>query len=57
MIEFIGEAHRRTDLIRWGLFTSEEWWDKQPTPDTRNVFCIPSEAIYANPLLEQNPGY
>ncbi len=57
MIEFIGEAHRRTDLVRWGLFTTEEWWDKQPTPATKNIFSIPSEAIYANPLLKQNPGY
>lgn len=57
MIEFIGEAHRRTDLVRWNLFTTEEWWDKEPTPSTRNVFSIPSEAIFANPLLEQNPGY
>ena len=57
MIEFIGEGRRRTDLIRWGLFTSGSWWDKEPSPDTRNVFCIPSSALYANPLMEQNPGY
>ena len=50
----MGEAHRRTDLVRWNLFTTESWWDKEPTPSTKNVFYIPNEAIYANPLLKQN---
>lgn len=54
MLEFMGEAHRRTDLVRWNLFTTESWWDKEPTPSTKNVFYIPNEAIYANPLLKQN---
>ena len=45
---------RRTDLVRWNLFTTESWWDKEPTPSTKNVFYIPNEAIYANPLLKQN---
>ncbi len=57
MIEFLGEGHRRTDLIRWGLFTTESWWDHTPTDNTKKVFCIPLEAIQGNPLLEQNPGY
>lgn len=57
LVEFIGEAHRRTDLIRWGFYNTEEWWDHQPTPATRAKFCIPNEALYANPQLEQNPGY
>ena len=57
MIEFLGEGHRRTDLIRFGLFTTESWWDHTPTDDTKKVFCIPLEAIQGNPLLQQNPGY
>lgn len=57
MIEFLGEGHRRTDLIRWNLFTTESWWDHTPTDDNKKVFCIPLEAIQGNPQLEQNPGY
>lgn len=57
MIEFLGEGHRRTDLIRWNLFTTESWWDHTPTDDTKKIFCIPLEAIQGNPNLEQNPGY
>ncbi len=57
MIEFLGEGHRRTDLIRFGLYTTESWWDHTPTDDTKKVFCIPLEAIQGNPLLQQNPGY
>lgn len=33
MIEFLGEGRRRTDLIRWGAFTSESWWDHTPSND------------------------
>jgi hypothetical protein len=28
--EFLGENRRRTDLIRWGVFTTGTWWDKKP---------------------------
>ncbi len=27
MIEFLGESRRRTDLIRWGMYVTENWWD------------------------------
>lgn len=57
LIEFLGEMHRRTDLIRWGLFTTEEWWCHKPTDPTKKKFPIPSKALSANLLLEQNPGY
>ena len=59
------EAHRRTDLVRFGKFTGGSYiwpWkgntpNGSPTPSFRNVFPIPSLAIAANPLLTQNPGY
>lgn len=60
MTEFLGEGdgRRRTDLIRWNLFTTATWWDhKADGDDTRNRFPIPNKAISANNLLKQNPGY
>ena len=57
MIEFLGEMRRRTDLIRLGLFTTEDWWEHTASDPTKNRFPIPAYAIQANPNLEQNPGY
>jgi hypothetical protein len=60
MIEFLGEGHgrRRTDLIRWGKFVTDSWWDHTPSNDkNKNRFPIPNTAINANPMIEQNPGY
>ncbi|MGN6618314.1 MAG: RagB/SusD family nutrient uptake outer membrane protein [Ilyomonas sp.] len=53
--EFIGERHRRTDLVRWNRF-GEEWWDKPKDSKDRSVFPIPARALNSNPLLKQN-GY
>ncbi len=49
--EFIGERHRRTDLIRWNRF-GKEWWDKVEDTSDKTVFPIPSRALNANPLLK-----
>lgn len=51
--EFLGERHRRTDLIRWGRF-GDAWWDKAADGKDMTVFPIPSRALNANPLLEGN---
>ncbi|WP_299667718.1 RagB/SusD family nutrient uptake outer membrane protein [uncultured Polaribacter sp.] len=59
------EGHRRTDLIRYGLFTGNTYlwpWkggakDGTSIPSTYNVYPIPSSALQANPNLTQNPGY
>lgn len=57
-IEFIGEGRRRTDLIRLGFFTTEEWWDHQPSgSDHLNRFPVPTSALSASNVLTQNPGY
>ena len=53
--EFIGERHRRTDLVRWDRF-GDEWWDKPKDSKDRTVFPIPSRALNSNPLLKPN-GY
>ena len=57
-IEFLGEGRRRTDLIRWKAFTTEKWWDHEPSNSPHlNRFPVPNEAIAGNNSLEQNPGY
>ncbi|MDJ1471688.1 RagB/SusD family nutrient uptake outer membrane protein [Xanthocytophaga flava] len=51
--EFLGERHRRTDLVRWNRF-GEEWWDKPKDPKDLSFFPIPNRALNANPLLKPN---
>lgn len=55
--EFIMEARRRTDLIRFGRF-QEAWWDKEEDKDDHyEIFPITQPALEQNPYLKQNPGY
>jgi len=51
--EFLGERHRRTDLVRWGKF-GDAWWDKPADSKDMSVFPIPNRALNANPLLKPN---
>jgi hypothetical protein len=51
--EFLGERHRRTDLVRWGRF-GDEWWDKPQDAKDMSIFPIPNRALNANPLLQPN---
>jgi len=56
--EFIGENRRRTDLIRWGVFSKGTWWDKKPDADNHTeIFPLGRDILNANPKLKQNPGY
>ncbi|RPE00178.1 RagB/SusD family nutrient uptake outer membrane protein [Aureibaculum marinum] len=63
--ELYWEGHRRTDLIRYGKFTSGDYvwpWkggviNGTSTPSYLNLFPIPSTDINANPNLTQNDGY
>jgi len=63
--EMSWEMTRRTDLIRFGKFTSSEYlwpWKgnvKEGTavPEYRNLFPIPNNDLVVNPNLVQNPGY
>ncbi|WP_226388852.1 RagB/SusD family nutrient uptake outer membrane protein [Penaeicola halotolerans] len=65
MRELSWEAHRRSDLIRFGLFTGGDYlwqWkggvkDGQSVPATRNLYPLPAAELTANPTLEQNDGY
>jgi hypothetical protein len=64
--ELLWEGHRRTDLIRWGLFTTPStytWaWENNSAagtayPACRALFPKPTNELSANPNLSQNPGY
>ncbi len=63
--ELYWEGHRRTDLIRYGYFTSDKYlwaWkgqtqDGKATDEFYKLYPIPSSDLNANTKLEQNPGY
>ncbi|MBK8486338.1 MAG: RagB/SusD family nutrient uptake outer membrane protein [Bacteroidetes bacterium] len=59
------EGQRRTDLIRFGLFTGGTYlWPYKgnvpggtATDEYLNIYPLPNADIVANPNLVQNPGY
>jgi len=63
--ELLWEAHRRTDLVRFGLFTGGSYiWAWKggteaggSTDAHLNLYPIPASELVANPNLHQNPGY
>lgn len=64
--ELMWEAHRRTDLIRFGLFHTDGYlWPYkggdsfagQAFPAYKCIFALPLTELAANPRLKQNPGY
>ena len=55
--EFVFEGKQRSDMIRFGAFTTATWWHHQPTDINKTLFPIPQKQRAANPNLEQNPGY
>jgi hypothetical protein len=68
--ELMWEAHRRTDLVRYGLFTGGTYlwaWKGAnayasdstaiATSATRDIYPLPANELIANPNLKQNPGY
>ena len=64
--ELMWEGHRRTDLVRYGKFTSKDfpWPFKGGSSqgnvdlgDHMNIFPIPSTELATNLDLVQNPGY
>ncbi len=64
--ELMWEGHRRTDLIRYGLFCGSDYlwpykggdsFSGQPFPEYRSIFPIPPTELAANDQLKQNPGY
>ena len=64
--ELMWEAHRRTDLIRYGLFTSADYlwpykggdsFGGQAFPDYKALYPLPPTELAVNDALKQNPGY
>lgn len=63
--ELLWEAHRRTDLVRFGKFTGGDYiWAWKggvqagtSTQPFRDLYPIPASELVANPNLVQNPGY
>ena len=63
--ELMWEGHRRTDLVRYGLYTGSEylWTYKGGSPQGQafesymTIFPIPASEMASNPILVQNEGY
>jgi hypothetical protein len=62
--ELMWEAHRRTDLIRYGKWIKGYNWTfkggdfaGKDLPAHFDVFPVPSTELSTNLDLEQNPGY
>ena len=64
--ELMWEAHRRTDLIRLGLYETEAYlWPYkggqsfagQPFPAYKCIFPLPPTELATNKSLQQTPGY
>jgi hypothetical protein len=63
--ELFWEGFRRTDLVRYGLFTSSSYlWPFKGgakggtgVADFHNIYPIPDADRSVNPNLKQNPGY
>jgi len=63
--ELLWEAHRRTDLIRFGQFTGGTYvWEWKggvaagtSTGAYLDLYPFPASELIANPNLQQNPGY
>lgn len=63
--ELLWEAHRRTDLVRFGLFTGGDYiWSWKggteagtATDSFRDLYPLPASELVSNPNLKQNPGY
>lgn len=64
-MEFYWECQRRSDLIRFGVFTSGSYlwpWKGGVSSGTGvdshfNLFPLPATDLNTNPNLQQNPGY
>ena len=63
--ELFWEGHRRSDLVRFGQFTSGSYlwpWKGKvaegvATASFRDLYPIPANDLGANPTLKQNTGY
>lgn len=59
--EFACEMHRRTDMIRFGTFTTKNWFNHVAEPAFSSgyttLFPFTYTVLNTNPNMKQNPGY
>lgn len=56
--EFACEAQRRTHMIRFGTYSTKNWFNHTAIKDGHTaLFPIPLSELNANGKLKQNPGY
>ena len=56
--EFALEGQRRQQMIRFGTFTTRNWYNHSALSDTHTaLFPIPKSVLNTNLKLGQNPGY
>ncbi|MBO9561770.1 MAG: RagB/SusD family nutrient uptake outer membrane protein [Niastella sp.] len=55
--EFAAEAHRRQDIIRFGVYTTKMWFQHRSSNQDKTIFPIPLVELNKNPNLKQNKGY
>ncbi len=56
--EFACEAQRRIQMIRFGTYSTKNWFNHEAVGDKHTqLFPIPLDELNSNSKLEQNPGY
>lgn len=55
--EFAAEFRRRTDMIRFGVYQTKNWYNHTPQGNYTILFPIGLEELNTNTNLKQNPGY
>lgn len=55
--EFAAEFRRRTDMIRFGVYQTKNWYNHTPHGNYTILFPIGLEELNTNTNLKQNPGY
>ncbi len=55
--EFAAEFRRRTDMIRFGVYQTKNWYNHTPQGEHTILFPIALDILSTNSNLKQNPGY
>jgi len=56
--EFALEGRRRSDMIRFGTYSTKNWFNHEAITDGHTaIFPIPLDVLNSNANLKQNPGY
>jgi hypothetical protein len=55
--ELFCEGHRRSDMIRFGVYRDARWEKPDVSPEYVTLWPIPKSKLDVNENLDQNPGY